>query len=322
MTSLSPWQKFVSTDVDLVQSSVGTLIKPHRLTLKNTTQPLRTRLRFVQLGQIGVMRLGYGADVRIQPEQLAGFYLIQLPQYGEATVRCGNEQVDSSPQVATVLNPNVDIDMVWRANNEQLMLKIDRALVEQVAPHFEQPNWSPSLKFPLRFQAHQHMSWRLMMRHVVDCARHSESVLSSPLVMAQLEQLVVTTFLDVHPPLDSSVPRRSDHVMPRSIRLVEQYLHAHADQPIRLEELAALAQISVRSLHAGFQQYCGISPMQYLRQIRLERVRHELCQPGSDSVTQIALRWGFMHLGRFSAEYKRRFGESPSQTQHRVRTAS
>lgn len=60
MTSLSPWQKFVSTDVDLVQASVGTLIKPHRLTLKNTTQPLRTRLRFVQLG---VMRLGYGAPI-------------------------------------------------------------------------------------------------------------------------------------------------------------------------------------------------------------------------------------------------------------------
>ncbi|MEZ2720058.1 AraC family transcriptional regulator [Paenalcaligenes hominis] len=322
MTSLSPWQQFVSTDLDLVQSSVSTLIKPHRLTLNNTTQPLQTRLRFVQLGQVGVMRLGYGADVRIQPEQLAGFYLIQLPQYGQATVRSGNEQVDSSPHVATVLNPNVDIDMVWRANNEQLMLKIDRALVEQIAPHFEQGNWSPSFMFPLRFQAHQQMSWRLMMRYVIDCARHSESVLSSPLVVAQLEQLVVTTFLDLHPPIDSPTPRRTDQVLPRSIRLVEQYLHEHADQPIRLEELAALAQISVRSLHAGFQQYCGISPMQYLRQIRLDRVRHELCQPSPDSVTQVALRWGFMHLGRFSAEYKRRFGESPSQTQQRMRSAS
>lgn len=318
MTSMSPWQKFASTDLDLVQSSVGSLIKPHRLSLKNSSQPLHTRLRFVQLGQIGLMRLGYGADVRIQPEELAGFYLVQLPQYGYATVRSGNERVDSSPQVATVLNPNADVDMVWRANNEQLMLKIDRSLIEQVAPHFEQRIMSSELVFPVRFQAHQHTSWQLMMRYVVDCARHSQAILNSPLLLAQLEQLVVTTFLDLHPPVQAKKPRRLDKVPPKAIRLAEQYLHEHADQPIRLEQLATLAQISVRSLHAGFQEYCGISPMQYLRQIRLERARADLTQTTQDSITDIALRWGFMHLGRFSAEYKRRFGETPSQTQKRT----
>lgn len=319
MTSLSPWQNFASTDLDLVQSSVSTLIKPHRLSLQSSSQPLHTHLRFAQLGQISLMRLGYGADVRIQPEELAGFYLVQVPQYGHASIRSGTEQVDSSPQVATVLNPNVEIDMVWRANNEQLMLKIDRALIEQIAPHFESISRPAELIFPLKFLAHQHTSWRLMMRYVIDCARNSETYAQSPLLLAQLEQLVVTTFLELHPPIQAEPHRRLEKILPKPIRLVEQYLHEHADQPIRLEQLAAVAQTSVRSLHAGFQAHCGISPMQYLRQIRLERARFDLSQPSAASITEVALRWGFMHLGRFSAEYKRRFGESPSHTQKRAR---
>lgn len=320
MTSLSPWQNFASTDLDTVQSSVSHLIKPHRLSLQSASKPLQTHLRFAQLGKIGLMRLAYGADVRIQPEQLAGFYLVQIPQYGYATVKSGNEQIDSSPQVATVLNPNAEIDMLWRANNEQLMLKIDRALMEQMATHFDVRFAQQELAFPLRFQSHQHTNWQLMMRYLIDCARQSDSVLQSPLLLTQLEQLVVTTFLELNPPLIAAQSRRLEQVPPKAIRRVEQYLHEHADQPIRLDQLAVVAQMSIRSLHAGFQEHCGVSPMQYLKQIRLERVRIDLSQPETRSITDVALRWGFMHLGRFSMDYKRRFGESPSQTLKRARS--
>lgn len=320
MTSLSPWQNFASTDLDTVQSSVSSLIKPHHLSLQNSAKPLQTHLRFAQLGRISLMRLRYGADVRIQPEPLAGFYLVQIPQYGYATVKSGNECIDSSPQIATVLDPNAEIDMVWRANNEQLMLKIDRALMEQMARHFDARFIQQKLVFPLGFQVHQHINWQLMMRYLIDCARQSESVLQSPLLLTQLEQLVVTTFLELHPPLIEAETRRIERAPPKAIRRVEEYLHEHADQAIRLEQLAEVAQMSVRSLHAGFQEHCGISPMQYLKQIRLERARLDLSEAEAGSITDVALRWGFMHLGRFSMEYKRRFGESPSQTFKRARS--
>lgn len=315
------WQDFASNDLDQVQSSVSSMIKPHRLSLKKASQPLQTRMRFVQFGQVALMRLGYGADVRIQPEELAGFYLIQLPQYGQATIRCGGETVDSSPKVATVLNPNAEIDMVWHANNEQLMLKVDRTLVENMALNLDWHVPSSGLIFPVKLEAHRSTNWQLMLRYVVDCARNSDSVLQSPLLIAQLEQLIATTLLDAHPPLTAEKPRVPGKVLPKHIRLVENYLHEHADQVIRVDELAALAQVSIRTLHAGFQEYCGISPMQYLRQIRLDRARHDLLHSldPNVSVAQVALRWGFMHQGRFSAEYKQRFGETPSQTLQRRR---
>ena len=72
---------------------------------------------------------------------------------------------------------------------------------------------------------------------------------------------------------------------------------------------------SIRSLFAGFRKYRNISPMRHLKEVRLERAHHDLAHTGEhNSVTEIALRWGFTHLGQFSASYQQRYGELPSAT--------
>ena len=88
-------------------------------------------------------------------------------------------------------------------------------------------------------------------------------------------------------------------------------MRAHADQPLSIEQLAEHAGASVRTLFAGFRDFCDTTPMAYLRNLRLEQVHLELSrQQQGDSVTDIAFKWGFAHLGRFAQEYKRRFGET------------
>ena len=58
--------------------------------------------------------------------------------------------------------------------------------------------------------------------------------------------------------------------------------------------------------------------MEFLRRIRLERVRNELIHATNGAtVTSAAMRWGFLHLGRFAADYRARFNESPSATLRR-----
>ena len=64
---------------------------------------------------------------------------------------------------------------------------------------------------------------------------------------------------------------------------------------------------------AGRDVY-GVPPMRFLRNHRLQRVREELLSAREAQVSDVALRWGFSHFGRFAAEYRKRFGESPSQT--------
>jgi transcriptional regulator GlxA family with amidase domain len=59
--------------------------------------------------------------------------------------------------------------------------------------------------------------------------------------------------------------------------------------------------------------------MAYLRRVRLQKVREELLRDSADGVTDIATRWGFEHLGRFAGAYRRRYGETPSETRRRRR---
>ncbi|RMO59931.1 BenABC operon transcriptional activator BenR [Pseudomonas amygdali pv. eriobotryae] len=70
----------------------------------------------------------------------------------------------------------------------------------------------------------------------------------------------------------------------------------------------------MRTLFSGFREFRNISPMAFLRNVRMERVHLELRNPGTDSVTDIAMKWGFAHLGRFSQEYRKYYGELPSAT--------
>jgi AraC-like DNA-binding protein len=74
--------------------------------------------------------------------------------------------------------------------------------------------------------------------------------------------------------------------------------------------------VGSRGLQDGFARHVGVSPTAYLRDVRLRRVHADLhaADPARHTVAEIALRWGFAHLGRFAATYRRRYGCAPSQT--------
>ena len=84
------------------------------------------------------------------------------------------------------------------------------------------------------------------------------------------------------------------------------------------ETSGRVACVSVRSLHAGFQEQLGESPMAYVRRIRLGKVRADLlhADPRSTRVTDVAMRWGFFHQSRFAQQYREQFQELPSATLH------
>ncbi len=94
------------------------------------------------------------------------------------------------------------------------------------------------------------------------------------------------------------------------------YLHAYPQQPIRMTELCAIAQVSERTLQNHFKRELGMTPMSYLTGQRLHGVHRELwrADPSTTSITDVANHWGFWHMGQFAADYRRLFGELPSTT--------
>jgi len=91
------------------------------------------------------------------------------------------------------------------------------------------------------------------------------------------------------------------------------------DQIAHDELMASACELSERTLHKQFQKFLGVPPLD-LRRLRLDVVRAELMDSDrEDSISDIAIRRGFSHLGRFAVEYRRRYRESPSATRSRVR---
>lgn len=104
-----------------------------------------------------------------------------------------------------------------------------------------------------------------------------------------------------------------------SLKPVIEFIEANADEPITPAELARVGLMSIRSLHASFQQTLGTAPMEYLRRVRMERVRAELLTNRDPDlkITDLANRWGFYHPSRFAARYRQMYGELASETLQR-----
>jgi AraC-like DNA-binding protein len=87
-------------------------------------------------------------------------------------------------------------------------------------------------------------------------------------------------------------------------------------------DIARATNLSVRALEDGFRRHVGTTPMAYVRGVRLARAHDELVEAEPDATTAMAVaqRWGFTHYGRFAAQYRQRFGCSPSQTLRGLRT--
>ena len=94
-----------------------------------------------------------------------------------------------------------------------------------------------------------------------------------------------------------------------------ELIDAAPHEPVSVAHLCGTLQVSRSTLQYCFQDVLGMSPIVYLRALRLNGARRAL-QTGA-TVTDAALDWGFWHLGQFSADYRQMFGERPSQTRQR-----
>lgn len=134
---------------------------------------------------------------------------------------------------------------------------------------------------------------------------------------AALDRRVATVVLSTFTRSRSDV----EHRLRRAIRFV----HDHARESIDVADIAAGADLSERGLQDLFRRRLAVTPMRYLREVRLDRVHSELVAPhgGIRTVRDVAHRWQFAHLGRFAAHYRHRFGESPHESVRRsCRTVS
>ena len=109
-----------------------------------------------------------------------------------------------------------------------------------------------------------------------------------------------------------------------AVELARQYIREHLTEPLHLADLCSNTHMQPRSLEYGFREVVRLSPMRYVRMLRLGEVRRQLSQGSAvkRSISEIALDAGFSHLSQFTVDYKKVFGETPSTTRRRARGAA
>ncbi|MCK6395412.1 AraC family transcriptional regulator [Zoogloea sp.] len=310
-----------SQDVDETRALVAGVFCDHRLSLTDRTSQLDYRHRYFRTPAMSFSVIRYGAGVRVAPQALESFFLIQLPLKGGDRIESAKESLLSQPGRGTIHCPGESFSMNWSADCAKLAVRIERDAMERHAAALLGRPLPQRLHFAAEMDTRKGsgLAWERTIRQLLRSVQQTPELVGHPLMQAQFEQLVMSGLLIWQcNTLSNCLGQPTANVQPRHLKLAEDYMRAHLDAPITNEELAALTGISLRTLYNSFRKFRGVSPMRYLRDLRMDKVREALLDAdGIHNVTTVATQWGFFELGRFAAEYRRRYGESPSDTLRR-----
>jgi AraC-like DNA-binding protein len=110
----------------------------------------------------------------------------------------------------------------------------------------------------------------------------------------------------------------------RIVQRVENHAIQRPGEPLGITDCCRIAAVGERTLGIAFNEVMGLSPLAYLKRLRLTRIRQALLAANgrTTTVSAEAFRWGFWHFGEFARAYKAYFGELPSHTLRGPRLAS
>jgi AraC family ethanolamine operon transcriptional activator len=106
----------------------------------------------------------------------------------------------------------------------------------------------------------------------------------------------------------------------QALRRVLDYVNSAPLEEITAVELCTLADCSQRWLEQSFKKRFGVTPKAYVKYLRLARLRRDLQQPpcgGRQTIMELASAYGFWHMGQLAADYRKVYGELPSDTMKR-----
>jgi AraC-like DNA-binding protein len=267
--------------------------------------------------------IGYGAAVTARVSPRRGDYWAHFPLQGRFDSAMGRNRVECDARRGVITSPRDTHVVRSEAHAARLSISINGdALLNQLAALLDDAPRAPLEFAPgISLDTGYGRSLSRALRCAAAELEHRDW-LRNPLAASEFEQSVMTALLLSQPSnYAQELGGRIHPIAPRDVARAVDYIHENLAEPITLADLVREAGVAGRTLLKHFQDFKGVSPMRYLRNLRLKRVREELENGTAMRVYESALRWGLPHAGRFSIEYRKRFGESPSATLARRRNA-
>lgn len=321
MSYLHNHELLSSTDIDEVREFVKNLTSPHEFELNGRRAEMSARFAAAQCGDLSLVHATFG-NVEIgvtSPEENADGLLFYVMTSGAGNVRHGAKEHEYATGTGFFR------DMAAPVNAKQkdfgaFMIPLSK---EKLRAHARSLAGEEANLRELKFDTEVDLTTpggtvvRNTIHYIAEALDGPLRELNNPIINTQLEDMLMTQLLTLLPNSFQDVlsGRPVPTVVPYNVKCARDYMHAHADQKVGFADIVAAAGCSYRGVQRGFMDAYGMSPMAYLRSIRLKQIRAVLltAQDGS-AISDIAKKWGFAHAGRFSQAYCREFGELPSET--------
>jgi AraC-like DNA-binding protein len=323
---LAGFCRVATASVDEAAEQIGRIFCPHDLKpLRRASPGFSARHNCAAFDGFSINYVAYGGSVSIDPGCLERFFLVQLPLAGSARVVTASHEIASASGVAaSLLSPTVPTRMTWENDCAQLILLVERKLVEQRAAALAgKPVRAVEFDPVIDLETPAAQALQAQMEGLVNLAEGVGPKRSlSPAAAANWREALLDHLLTgQRHGLSEAIRIFSGQMetLPRALRRARDCLYAHATEPLDLAQLADEAGIGIRALQAGFQRHFGVSISEMLLDIRLAHLNACLkTAPGDVRIIDIAFDLGFAHLGRMSGAYRAKFGETPSATLRRL----
>ncbi len=321
--SLSSFPYLATNSLDEARLLISKQFRDHRLENYRQVSPVQVTQNSVLLERSSFHYLDYGAAVRVRADALAEFYLVLMPVSGKAQLRCGAETAVCTPNSAVIIPCDVAFEVLWDTDCRAIIARIERSAIEDALGS----RLGMVIKRPVKFtlgvptNVGSGAFFRQFVMTSVEQIDADRTLLENRILGSEIGAMLARCML-------GTIPHNYSHLViqsgarpaARCVQNVIAYVDAHAHDPLPLDKLAIVSGVSGRGLQTAFRRHNGMSPTEYVRLVRLQRARAELlsADPWAGlTVTEVALKWGFSHFGRFSAYYHSVFGELPSETLRR-----
>lgn len=320
---LSQHIHFSTSDIDEACERVGKVFCQHTIDFTGRGRQLSFLQTLAALDRITYSYVTYGEAVKIDAGEPERWFMVHTAQGGPCSTVIGRNEVAVAPGLTAISSPTLRLRMRWTPECGQFVTKIERAALEQQLCRLLHDDVKKPIEFLLDPEALSDVSaeYHRILQFSSREIEQGDSFFRSRIGKRQLEEMVMNLLLMRFPHNYSDrLHAPTQTIAPRTVRVAEEYMRSHAESDISVSHLAAMAGTSVRSLYDSFRRFRQTTPMEFLRKCRLENARKDLLDNmNPDTIADIAVKWGFNNLGRFSALYRTSYGELPSDTKRNRR---
>ena len=286
--------------------------------IKTTPNAIFQKREFIQTAHLHIGKHTRSAGLMTRGTSPPGMIALAIPVHAASNPRfCGQEL---SPDRVFVGLAGTEFESVGSSTFQVFFVALGVDAFRRHATTLWGMDWTPRLPIGrLLFPNSSHRDCCIgTLSRLVEFGLRHPPHLADPEIALLLEDDSLDALLG-STGLDSTRTKETPCRRYQALRCAVHHIREHFDEPVTLRRLCQVTGVSDRALESAFKETFDMTPKAYITLTRLHGVRRALCTAGPDdlSVTEVAMRWGFIHLGRFAQYYREQFGESPSESLYR-----